>query len=101
MTEGAGDLIDRAGRERGDSEGSEGAVGGGGGVGGVGEVGDFVETASSILGVGGGGFLGGGIMGGGKSAAVGEVLEAGGKPAARSSSCLISTHFASSYKARP
>ena len=103
----------------GEDGGSEGAAGGGGGgdgggggvtdltdalsttSGGGGGVTDLTDALSATSGGGGGGFLGGGIKGVGKSAAVGERLEAGGKPACFSSSPLVTTGSASSYNARP
>lgn len=71
---------------------------------------DFIETPAiefvrmdflSKLGVGGREVLGAGNRGGGKSAAVGEAAEVGGKPAALSSSALWTTGSASSYMAEP
>ena len=59
---------------------------------------------SDIAGVGGRGFLGGGTIGGGNfpnSAFVGEAVVKDGKPADLSSSALVITGSASSYKAIP
>jgi hypothetical protein len=93
-----------AARERCDKSEISDGVGKGGGSGGD-EGGDFIDLVdalpSATSGVGGGGFRGGGIMGGGKSAAVGEALEGGGKPAEANSSRRCSTGLASSYKANP